>query len=753
VVVVLLVAYAAYTLRMLPFYNYEKVASVAEKYGISEEFARYSYLNANDPWIEYWLASYLHEHGLTSWPTLTRDNPATRIFWYPWGRDFTKTEYPLVPMLGSLGSDPLIATVKLPAYAGAALVIVAFIFATVFYGTLGGLVAALLAAFVPAAASRTFAGFVEKTGISMPFLIAALLFYTLAIEERNARRSLLYAVAASVFWLLLGLSWGGYGLMNVAVAMTVMLSPLAVGFRSKELKKIVIVSITALTLFTVTSFTLAALGYGRLSYTFIAITYAAILFVYVFRLYVEGRLPVALPARYASKPERLYIYTLATVVIAGPLLGYMGGILGGKYAFTLLWPLRDLGLIHVGRIGETVAEMAGVLTRGNFRDFFYQTNIVGILAPIAAIYLLHRGIKRGEIRHLPVASLTLLLFYSVLGMLYLLQSFSSIALLAVAGLVGLLFESWSEETDSTRKAAKRRKRHEHRGGTAEDLVKVASLILLALVVIGVAFAAADTRKTMSAIAATITGGSVNRIYLSWLWTLEHLATATPNDTIVAAWWDYGYWISVGSGRPTLADGGTLNGTQIRLLATAFTGTEEEANKIFHMLRLKPGHTLVLFNDYIVYNPKTGTVSYLFPNTGIDLLKSWAMHHIAARDQKFAEFTHTIELLLTNQGNRAENIKKLHSFINNTLIFKMMINAPYYLETHSVVTPQAAEKLLGDRKVKEVYFAGAEIPLMKLKHFKLYAVVVAPFLDSSGRPLVGADGSIVMHIITLYVWEG
>jgi len=750
----LLVAFSAYSLRMLPYYNYAKVAQIAAKYGISPNFTKYSYLNANDPWIEYWLAKYLHEHGLASWATLTRDNPATRIFWYPWGRDFTKTEYPLIPMLGSLGSDPLTSTVKLPALAGAMLVLAAFAFGTTLYGPLAGLVAALLAAFIPAAASRTFAGFVEKTGIAMPFLVVALLFYTLAIREPKRERSLIYSLVAAVFWLLLGLSWGGYGLMNMAVALTVLLTPLAVGLRSEEFHRVFYSSFVALTIFTVVGYVLASAGYGRISLTFAATTYAALLFTYIFSLYASNKLPLRVPAKYVTRPERLYLYVLVVALTVAPLASFTAGILKGKYAFTLLWPLRDLGLIQIGRIGETVAEMAGVFARGNFRDFFYQTNIVGLVSPVAALYLLYRGVRRRELHHMPVAALTLVLFYSVLGMLYLLQTFASIGLLAVAGLAGTLFEAWGrEETPKARNTARRKRRRDHHGGTTEDLVKVLSLVLLVFIVIGVALAAAETRRNLSAIAATVTGGNVNRIYLSWLWTLEHLATTTPNATVVAAWWDYGYWISVGSGRPTLADGGTLNGTQIRLLATAFTGTEEEANRILHMLRLQPGQTLVLFNDYIVYDPKRGTVSYLFPQAGIDLLKSWAMHHIAARDEKFNNFIEVVNALLLNQGNRAENIRQIRDFVNTTLIYKMMIDAVHYLDTHGVVVPRELAPLLGNRTVKDVYFVGVNMPVMKMRHFKLYAVIVAPFIDSSGRPIVNPDGTILMHVITLYTWEG
>jgi dolichyl-diphosphooligosaccharide--protein glycosyltransferase len=45
---------------------------------------------------------------------------------------------------------------------------------------------------------------------------------------------------------------------------------------------------------------------------------------------------------------------------------------------------------------------------------------------------------------------------------------------------------------------------------------------------------------------------------------------------VMSWWDYGYWISILGGKDTLADNGTLNGTQIAWIGRMFMSTEDNA---------------------------------------------------------------------------------------------------------------------------------------------------------------------------------
>jgi len=43
----------------------------------------------------------------------------------------------------------------------------------------------------------------------------------------------------------------------------------------------------------------------------------------------------------------------------------------------------------------------------------------------------------------------------------------------------------------------------------------------------------------------------------WLETLEWIKTNTPEDSVVASWWDYGYWIQTIAERTTLVDNSTL----------------------------------------------------------------------------------------------------------------------------------------------------------------------------------------------------
>ncbi len=65
----------------------------------------------------------------------------------------------------------------------------------------------------------------------------------------------------------------------------------------------------------------------------------------------------------------------------------------------------------------------------------------------------------------------------------------------------------------------------------------------------------------------------------WLDAMQWLRENTPEDAVIASWWDYGYWISTLAERKTLADNATLLDWQIRKTAAMYMSTPDHAWKI------------------------------------------------------------------------------------------------------------------------------------------------------------------------------
>ena len=64
----------------------------------------------------------------------------------------------------------------------------------------------------------------------------------------------------------------------------------------------------------------------------------------------------------------------------------------------------------------------------------------------------------------------------------------------------------------------------------------------------------------------LTGASSSPPTADWLETLEWIKLNTPENAVIASWWDYGYWIQTMAERTTLIDNSTISTWQIKDMA-------------------------------------------------------------------------------------------------------------------------------------------------------------------------------------------
>ncbi|MFQ6011938.1 MAG: hypothetical protein ACE5KG_07180, partial [Nitrososphaerales archaeon] len=107
----------------------------------------------------------------------------------------------------------------------------------------------------------------------------------------------------------------------------------------------------------------------------------------------------------------------------------------------------------------------------------------------------------------------------------------------------------------------------------------------------------------------------------WLETLAWMRENTPEDAVVAAWWDYGYWITVMGNRTTLADNATLNQTRIETIGRMFMSDEPEA---FQILQGLDADYVVVFVSSIEFRPVTSgaTSTYQLGGGGDESKMIW-----------------------------------------------------------------------------------------------------------------------------------
>jgi len=107
--------------------------------------------------------------------------------------------------------------------------------------------------------------------------------------------------------------------------------------------------------------------------------------------------------------------------------------------------------------------------------------------------------------------------------------------------------------------------------------------------------------------------------------LEWIKANVPENSVIATWWDYGYWISVNTRRNTTCDNATIDTKQIQRIARAFLSSEEEALKIFRELNVS---YVVVYEPFLrAQLPYLGIYVYYSPaygGLGGDLAKSYQM---------------------------------------------------------------------------------------------------------------------------------
>jgi dolichyl-diphosphooligosaccharide--protein glycosyltransferase len=98
--------------------------------------------------------------------------------------------------------------------------------------------------------------------------------------------------------------------------------------------------------------------------------------------------------------------------------------------------------------------------------------------------------------------------------------------------------------------------------------------------------------------------------------MHWLNVKTPEDSVVVAWWDYGYWISTLGERKTTSDNSTLLDWQIKKTASMFFSTPENAWKI---LNSDPQTDV---SSHFVSFPMTHTLATSAEERHLELFEKW-----------------------------------------------------------------------------------------------------------------------------------
>ncbi len=564
------------------------------------------YLNEFDPYFDYRATKYIVDNGLDAY-LKWHDN----MSWYPDGRDIPRTSQVglhltaayLYKIFGG-NSSVLDFTILLPVVLGSLTTIVVFALVRSLGGTTAGLFSALLIAFTPAIIQRGNLGWFKSEPLGL-FLALLALYLLISAMKHKPRIAIIKAIVGGLLLGLANASWGGIQYFSIPISLFFF----AVTFLRNDIKIPLIVAI----LFTVTTVLSAGLSpRPGLSFVF-GLPGIALIGGTIFMIVS------AIVRKYSSSNT----FVRNNWILIGDFFAIgIGIIASGSFQGSSFRYLNAVNpfLSSQNPLVESVAEHFTPTLVEYFTDYSILVMFAGFGALMAfrhrndmSIFSLIIGITGVYVS----ATFARLLVFSSIG----------IILLAGLGLYEITrsiisYKALSEPSHKKKKRIESEK-ISHTDKSLKIVYSVIIVILISIPVLdnGIIFPQNSNWLSSADIPPSIAnGGTGFRVKTNdWISALDWISANTSPNSVIASWWDYGYWITTLGNRTSLADNATINQTRIATIAKMFMDQTENGLKIAKDLK----------SDYIVvyivgqrFSGINNSEVYVLGNGGDESKKQW-----------------------------------------------------------------------------------------------------------------------------------
>ena len=574
---------------------------------------KYGYfLNEFDPYFDYRATKYIVDNGLQAYL-----NWHDTMSWYPEGRNVPATSQTglhivtafLYEIFGA-GSSLLDFVIIFPVVMGSLTTIAIFALVRRLKGTPAGLFAALFFAFTPAIIQRGNLGWFKSEPLGLFLGIVATYLFVSSIKGRQVKVVILKALLAGFLLGLANASWGG--IQYFAIPLSIFF--IAIPFFRKDLgiPLIVAISITVMTLVTAgifprpgISFVFGPPGLALMGGTvFLATTF--------------------LVRKFTSADHSIR----NSGIVLGAFIVISVGIMLTEAYYSPSF--RYLNAINpfLSAQNPLTASVAEHFTP-TIVDYFIDYSVLMMFAGFG-IWMAFR--KRNDMTIFALILGITGLYVSATFARLLVFSSISIIILASMGLYDLTrifmerYSSSGTYTEAQLKSAKGRgkkkiERLQSKPSHNKPIVISFAVVLIFLLTVPLFYPPNINWVTSADVPPSIAnGGTGYRMQVAdWIDALNWISNNTPKDSVVASWWDYGYWITTLANRTSLADNATINQTRIAELAKMFIEPEKEGYNIAKDLD----------SDYVVlylvgqrFPGANGTSFYTLGSGGDESKKQW-----------------------------------------------------------------------------------------------------------------------------------
>jgi dolichyl-diphosphooligosaccharide--protein glycosyltransferase len=563
------------------------------------------YLNEFDPYFDYRATKYIVDNGLEAY-LKWHDN----MSWYPEGRDIPRTSQVglhvtaayLYKIFGG-NSSILDFTIILPVIVGSLTTIVVFALVRSLGGTTAGLFSALLIAFTPALIQRGNLGWLKSEPLGLFFALLAL-YLLISATKHRPNLAVVKAIAGGLLLGLANASWGGIQYFSIPISLFFF----AVTFLRNDIKVPLIVAI---------AFTVAAIFAAGIS------PRPGLSFVFGLPgIALIGGTIFLIASAIVRKISSSNTFLRNNWILLGAFFAIaIGIVVSGSFhgsSFRYLNAVNPF-LSSQNPLVESVAEHFTPTLVEYFTDY-------SVLLMFAGFGVLMAFRRRNDMSIFAlIIGITAVYVSATFARLLV---FSSIGIILLAG-IGIYEITRTVINYKALEPSHKRKRKTEVEKTSQMdkpikiVYAVIVVVLISIPVIdnGILYPQNSNWLSSADIPPSIAnGGTGFRIKTNdWINALDWIATKTPTNSVVASWWDYGYWITTLANRTSLADNATINQTRIATIAKMFMDQTENGLKIAK--DLKSDYIVV----YIVGQRFSGINSselYVLGNGGDESKKQW-----------------------------------------------------------------------------------------------------------------------------------
>jgi len=509
-------------------------------------------LNEFDPFFNFRATKFIVDNGYVEYFAWHDDKS-----WYPDGRNVSATSQVMLHITTAalyqsfgMGQSLYDFTILFPVIIGSLTAIVIFALVRVLGGTTAGLLASLFFAVSMPVIIRGTVGWFKSEPLGLFYGFLGVYLFLSGIKSDNGKISFFKLIAGGVFVSLGISSWGGTQFFVILLVLFF----LGIPFLRKDKKFItwaLPVFVSAL-LLTIAIFERPGvgfvLGYGGLG--LIGSTVFVLSFFQIQKIKIKNNI------RYGflllGGFVLIGVSSIVTNAVSLPSFRYLNAV--------------NPFLSSDNTIVQSVAEHSSV----TMEQLFPSLSVLMIFSGIGVWLLFH--IKENQNFHIKNDMVLFALIIGFVG-IYIssafirLEIFGSIAVIVLASIgVSLLISNVLKK---------------HSKNSLSSIAKFSFVaVIIILLTIPVALPVNANWINVVKIPPTILHGGThfNITTNDWGDALEWIKGNTEHDAVIAAWWDYGYWITAIADRTTLIDNATINQTQIKKVAKIFLSTPDDAWK-------------------------------------------------------------------------------------------------------------------------------------------------------------------------------